>query len=348
MSRYYKIVVGPETQVPVGQMAASQNAGATWTNLVNGKADLGAQTVELDIQVYTYDAPTSQAYVKIWGIPKLQVSQASDFNGASISVYGGMQPGLPLATAAVNNGQQGLLLQGQVFQAFGNWQGINQSLDFVVTTDFGSTQSDPGNLSFTWPKGQPLNQMVAQTLLIAYPSLAGKIQINVDPTLVLTQDEHGVFQTLQQFSSYVTGVSQDIKGGNYPGVRIAKALAGGVIVFDGTTNVPTPTQILVQDLIGSVTWLDVATIQFTTVMRADLSVSSTVQFPPLVGAQAITTPQSGSNARIQNTFNGTWTVTFVRHVGNSRDPNAQSWVSTFQAVTNTVPPASYGVGATSA
>jgi hypothetical protein len=83
-------------------------------------------------------------------------------------------------------------------------------------------------------------------------------------------------------------------------------------------------------------------------MRADLTVKSTVKLPLLAGVQAITTAGSGSNARAANTFTGTWQINYVRHVGNSRAPDAQSWISTFQAITNTASPAITSVGNSSA
>ncbi len=352
MSRYYKIVVGSSTQPALTGEAASNNAGALWTNQVDGKADLGAQTVEFDIPVVAFDTPAGQAYVKIWGPSKQQISQASDFNGAPISIYAGMQKGLPLATA--EQPQAGLLLSGQIFQAFGNWQGINQSLDFVITVDGGATQSNPANLSFLWKKGKALGPVLHQTLETAYPKL--KVTVSVSPSLVSTQDEQGVYQTIQQFASYIRGASQAIIGGNYPGVSIV--LKDGVITCtDGTggaevgqpsRNTAKVIDILTQDMIGQATWLDAFTVQFNTVMRSDISVASLVTLPALAGLQAVTTPQSQSVARGKSTFTGTWTVKYVRHIGNSRAPDAQSWISTFQAFSNSASPASLSVGNTSA
>lgn len=341
MGRYYKIVVGPEVAVPTGGTVPSGNSGGTWTNRVNGRADLGAQTVELDIHAYSFDAPISQAFVRIWGPSRQQISQASDFNGAPISVWVGMQNGLPLASADVSAGQQGLVLSGQVFQAFGNYQGINQSLDFVVTTDGGATQSSPAALSFTWKKGQQLSSVIQSTLAAAYPALNAPV-VNISPNLVLNNDEAGVYQTLQQFASYLNGVSQDIVGGTYSGVKIT-LVNGTIQVFDGTVPLGQTTSILAQDLVGPPTWLSVATVQLTTVMRADLQVGSQITLPQLAGLQAVTTPQSQSNARSQGTFSGTWTVIYLRHVGNSRDPNAQSWVTTIQAISNAASPAALSV-----
>lgn len=346
MSRFYKIVVGPETAVPIGATTASQNAGATWTNLVNGKADLGAQTVEFDIPAATFDAPAGQAFVRIWGPSKAQISQASDFNGAPISIYGGMQAGLPLATAAAP--QSGILLRGQIFQAFANWQGITQTLDFVVIVDGGFTQSDPGNFAFMWNKGQRLGDVINQVLRTAFQGKGYAIDIKVSDSLVLAHDESGVYSTLQQFSTYVKGVSQDIMGGDYPGVSIILN-DNTLSAFDGTVAPSQPaTTIYQQDFIGQVTWLDAFTIQFNTVLRSDLQVGSVIKLPELAGAQAVTSVNSQSNARAKNTFQGTWTVSYMRHVGNSRAPDAQSWVSTFQAYSNQAPPDLTSVGNTSA
>lgn len=339
MSRFYRLVVGPETVTPVGASGPSNNAGATWTNMVNGQADLGAQTIEFDISAYAFDAPMNQAWVRIWGPSKQQISQASDFNGAHIDLYAGMQKGLPLADAAVSSGQAGILLSGQVFQAYGNWQGINQTLEFVVVVDGGASQSSPAKLSFYWRQGDTLGNVVQNTLQAAYPGY--KVNVKVSPDLVLPQDEQGVYQTIQQFAEYVKGVSLDILGqgdnSTYKGVSIV--LSNGVLnVFDGTQSSDNPTvPITVQDLIGQPTWLDAYTVQFNTVLRADLSVGSLVTFPPIASATALTTPASGSNVRNQNAFSGDWTISLMRHIGNSRAPNPQSWISTYQAYSNQAP-----------
>lgn len=338
MSRFYRIEVSPETATPAGASGPSNNAGAVWTNRVNGRADLGAQTIELDINVAAYDAPIGNAFVRIWGPSKEQISQASDFNGANIKVFAGMQPGLPLAQAAADGGQAGLLLEGQIWQAFGNWQGINQTLDFVVVTDGGATQTDPANISLNWKQGDKLSLAIRSVLSAAYPQY--KIDMDISDNLVLAQDEHGVYQTIQQFAQYVKGVSLDILGQNnapYSGVSIV--LNNGKFIVRDNTAAPVgkPTPITVQDLIGQPTWLDAFTVSFTTVLRADLSVMDVITFPPIASATALTTPNSGSNVRNKNAFTGDWTITYVRHIGNSRSPDAQSWVTTFQAISNEAP-----------
>lgn len=296
--------------------------------MVNGRADLGAQTVEFDIPIFSFDSPQGYANVTIWGPTKAQISQASDYNGAFINVYAGMQKGLPLASAIAP--QAGLILSGQIFQAFGNWQGINQTLNFVVQTDEGSTQAKPGNLSFLGKKGEKIGDVIKRTLAIAYP--AAHIHVNIRDNLVLTQDEAGVYQTLQQFSSWATGISQNIIPTNYPGVRITLKDGTLSVQDDSPDDSKKVIQIAIYELVGQITWLGPAQISFSTILRSDIDGYSKVKLPPQAAARAVTTSPGLSNIRDKNTFDGAWTITNVRHVGNSRAPDAQSWISNFQAV----------------
>src|SRR6202012_1802186 len=96
--RWYKIVL---------------SGGQTW----DATGDPNALNVKLDIPVAAENAPKAGAYVQIWGIPLSTLLNASQYNNQDISVYGGMQQGLPLA----NPNQQGLLCRGKILPALGNW-----------------------------------------------------------------------------------------------------------------------------------------------------------------------------------------------------------------------------------
>jgi hypothetical protein len=322
LSRFYDITIGA---------SPSGSQGAVFTNQVQGKADPGAPQVELDIPVTTFAVPLGYAYVKVWGIGLRTISQAANFNGAPITVKAGMQPGLPLASAQAP--QAGIVLQGLVQQAYGNWQGVNQTLDLVVQTDGGASQGNPRNIVLVWKKGTPLADALTATLQTAYPEY--KLNINVSSSLVLTQDEAGYFQTIEQLAQYVKNASTAILNasgsGTYAGVDIS--INNGVFnVFDGST--PTsPRQLAAQDFIGQITWLGANVAQFTTVMRADLSPGDFVKFPDALSLQTQTTPQSQAFARTSTTFSGAWNIGQARHVGNSRGADANSWVSVFQAYT---------------
>lgn len=341
MSRFYKLTV-----TPTGADGASTTP-TTWTNKSDdgNKAILNAQRIEFDLAVTTGATPAGGAWVRIWGPTKDQIDQAADFNGAAISLYGGMQNGLPLATQSVQAGQPGLLISGTVFQAFGNWQGTIQTLEFVITPAplDASINTDPAraaaavgappppqNFSFTWKQGSSLTDNVKAVLQQAYP--AGSVTLSAADDITLLHDESGVFTDMRTFSSYVQGISRDIKGPTYSGLNITPSGDKSFLVFDNTKTNGSITKVTMFDLIGQVTWLTAYTVTFTTVLRSDVNIGDTVTFPPLAQAQAITTSDSQSQARTKNTFNGNWQITeYVRHVGDSRSPEAQSWVSVFQA-----------------
>lgn len=339
MSRFYQLTVTPTSD------AGKTSAPTTWTNKGGGKAILGAQTIAFELVTTSGAVPAGGSFVRIWGPSKEQIQQASNFNGALLELYGGMQNGLPLASRAVKLGQAGLLIKGTVIQAFGNWQGITQTLDFVILSSPLDTPllSDdarqaaavgapppPQNFSFSWMQGSLLTDNVQAVLQQAYPNASVKISAATGMTLL--HDESGVFETLGTFSTYIKGISRDIKGPDYMGLQIVGD-NNALKIFDNTVTDGDVTEIEILDLVGQVTWLDAATIQFSTVLRADINIGDTVSFPPLAQAQAVTTSSSQSNARVKNTFNGKWVINGdgIRHVGNSRAPDAQSWISTFQA-----------------
>lgn len=339
MSRYYKLVVTPVSAT--GQTSTP----TTWTNKNGDRAILNAQRIEFDVSVTTGATPAGGAWVRVWGPTKEQIDQASDFNGAAIELYGGMQNGLPLATQTVDAGQPGLLVQGTVFQAFANWQGTTQTLEFVIipapldaaiNTDEARQAASvgapppPQNFSFTWAEGSSLVANVEAVLTQAYPGAS--IALSAADDIALLHDEHGVFGDIRTFSNYVLGISRDIKGPAYSGLNITATGTSSFLVFDNTKVSGSVTKVAIVDLIGQVTWLSAYTVTFVTVLRSDINIGDTVSFPPLAQAQAITTASSQSNARDKNTFNGNWQITeFVRHVGDSRTPDAQSWVSVYQA-----------------
>lgn len=308
--RYYRIEIGN----------TDGSSFAVYTSYVDGSTDPGALQIELDIPVAPYATPLGGALVRIWGVALTVISQASDFNGKSIKVFGGMQKGLPLANPA----QSGLLVSGTIFQAFGNWIGTNQTVDFVIVTD-GASAATPQNVVINWKKGTKLSDAVASTLSTAAPSLGRNISIS--PDLVLNADETGFFQSITQFAQYVKKVSADIVGGTYQGVDIVLR-ESTFSVYDGTTPTP-PVQISFNDLIGQPTWIEPLTIQLNCVMRADLSVGDYVKMPQ---ALVTTTQQSLSQYRDSSVFQGVFQIVLIRHVGSFRQPDASAWITTINAI----------------
>lgn len=310
--RYYDIqITNPSGGAPVKR----------FTSFQNGKSIPGALNVELDIPVVPFATPMGAALVRIWGISLDDIGQASDLNNMNVAVYAGMQKGLPLANPA----QAGLIVQGVIFQALGNWIGTSMTLDLFVMPSTGS-QAQPKNIVINWKKGTPFADAIKNTLSTAFPGYTADVKIS--DKLVLAHDEPGYYQTVTQFAQYVKQVSLDIVGAdNYAGVDIMlsqKAFA----VTDGTTP-SNPTKIAFQDLIGQPTWIDPLSIQFKCAMRADLSVGGAATMPQSIATQSVQANSPLVNAK--SIFQGTFQIKMIRHVGNFRQPDASSWVTTVDA-----------------
>ena len=361
--RFYLILI---TQTATSAAATTPTGGATpavgstpvssdgipfsWTSssplginsIFGGGAIPGAQDVALDIFVGSQaDEGTVSGMITIWGVSVKQIAQATNLKGMNMVVLGGMQKGLPLANPA----QQGLLLKGEVYTAYGNWIGNEQTLNLVFSPSTGgpsgsvnasasSTSSGPvtaplkpANIVHNWKKGQPLSSAVQSALSVAFPSMTTSIQISSQ--LVLPRDDIGYFQTLRQYSQYLQAVSQKILGtnpsGNYLGVTI-NLVGSQISVYDGSVPSSTIKQINIQDLVGQPTWGDSNQIIVSCVMRGDINVGDTIQLPQTFITQ---TPNSSLLTNQFVTFTGQCTVNKVHHVGRFRQPEGTAWMTQF-------------------
>lgn len=327
--RYYSIIItdpkSGQVLTPTSLKAAGVT-GQTYTSYVNGQTLPGALNVELNVPVTSFGTPLGAGYVRVWGISIQEISQANDLAGKNIQVFAGMQKGLPLAKPA----QAGLILNGMISQSFGNWVGTAQTLDLIVTAGLG-TVADPKNYVHHWLKGTKLADAITATLTAAFPDYT--VDVKISDELVLTETDVGFYGTPEEYAAYVEQLSTSIIGGTYQGVKITLR-EKTFVVRDGTA--PTsPLQILFEDLIGQPTWIDPLTLQFKTAIRADIAIQDYVKMPPTVvtttagGAQPF-----GSTINNNSIFQGTFQVTQLTHFGNLRQPDAESWNTTFNAVGN--------------
>jgi hypothetical protein len=96
-----------------------------------------------------------------------------------------------------------------------------------------------------------------------------------------------------------------------------------IVAYDGSTQANAK-QIQFTDLIGQPTWYQFGVTQFKTAMRADINVNDYIKMP---AGQVTTTAQSASQYRQGSVFSGTFWVSSVRHVGNFRQQDSNSWVT---------------------
>ena len=324
--RYYRIEIDDGTVFT----SFSQSTTPLSSLLPNGGNLPGALQIEMDIPIAAMHSPASAgAYVKIWGIPLALISQSKNFNGKNIKVFGGFKPGLPLATKAAP--QAGLLVQGFIYQAYGNWQGNDMTLNFVILAGpgpgAGKPVDSPRNISLSWKKGTTLSDAIKAALTPAYSGYT--VSPNIDSSLVAPEDTPGVYTTLKGFADYVFGVSKSIKNDpSYPGVQIA--FNGSTInVFDKPSSSGTVKNIAFTDLIGQPAWILAPSIAFKTYMRADININDQVQMPKTLitnSAQAQTSLINQVAAQ-----QGTFIISSIHHFGNFRQEDGYSWVTEFTA-----------------
>lgn len=330
--RYYSIVLTqPGNSTPV----------RTWESHPGGIFNPSALDIEFDCQVTDY-ATAAQAFtVTIRGVSLQDISQAQQFTGLQMAMKGGMQAGLPLA----NPKQAGVLVAGQVFQSFGSWEGTDMRLDLVIVPS-AYTLDNPGNIVLNWQSGQTLAVALQNTLSVAYPNVP--LSINISDQLVQSHTEPHFCSTLQELAQYILGVTQgQFLGPNYGGVRIT-AQNGTIFVWDDSFT-PQTVQLASTDFVGQPTWIEVNTLIVKLVLRADLQLSTMIKMPQLTYAGAsgpslgvagpgvvTTTGQSfPSNNKYQIAFQGTFTISELRHIGSYRTPDGSSWVTIAKCLTPT-------------
>ncbi len=319
--RYYKITISDPT--------SGQTTAEFASVLKDGSNDPGALNIELDLAVTGYARPMgpTQAFLRIWGPSVKQIGQQNNLIDKKIQIFGGMGKGLPLATQQAK--YQGLLVTGTVQQAFANWIGTDMTLDMVLNDSTGSSD-EPVNLSLNWMANTKLSDAIATTLQTAFPSYQQDIKIS--DMLVKNFDQPGVYYTLPQFVEWIKQKSKSInQDPNYPGVDIM-IRDKTFFVYDGTSQTQ-PKQLQFNDLIGQPTWQNAPLIQITTVMRADLQVSDFITLPPGVIS---TTSAQNLGSRDTTSFQGTFWINQIRHVGNFRQLDGEAWVTVIDA--GPVPP----------
>lgn len=340
--RYYKIVItNADTGAPVRPSSLSPStftAGLSSTLsglgggsgspmditsvLSDGNSNPAALNIEFDLPIYNYVTPGGNGFLRIWGLSLADIGASFNLNGCKLAFYGGMSKGLPLA----NPQQQGLLLKGKIFQAFGNWINTDQTVDMYFIPDTG-TVTTPKNFVMNWKAGTDLPTSLKETISTALPD--AQVTVNVQADLKHNHDEVAVYGNLQNYSQAIYSLSKSIA--NDP------KYAGVTISYDGTTLVATDQtkksgtikQIAFQDIIGQPTWKDPGTVQVKVVLRAGIGVGDIVNLPK---TNFISNAAALTSLRGNLVFNGNYWVSAVHHYGNFRQPDAASWNTTLDIV----------------
>ena len=290
----------------------------------DGSNNPKALRVYFDIPQFNAASPAGLAMIRLYGVTFQDLKQSNLLVDLNIVVYGGMGYWLPLS----NPKQAGVLLRGTIYQAYGNWQGNEITLDLVVAPYFDGNTT-PVNLSFIWKQGETLDSMVRRTLTQAFPDPApmfyGSFSASgLSPASTLS----GTYTDLRSFSQYVEEVSHVLKPSpTYAGAQIAPVPNG--FCLSDYTGQSVPVQLSFTDFIGNATYQTNSTINFKLQMRGDLTVGQVITMPPLsnIANTQNTFTQYRDNISFQNNFE----IFRIRHLGDSRQSTADSWVTVIDA-----------------
>ncbi len=304
-----------------------------WTSFPNGSYDPGALDIVFDLQIVPGHTPSGASVISVHGVNIEDLYGANNFAGAELSLYAGMVGGLPLSAAQPS---PGLLVNAAVYGAFGNWQGTEQTLDFVIVPST-YTNENPGNIVFNWQPGQSFKDAITQTLNVAWPNSTATVIVN--PSLMISDN-----QPRLHFCSTATGLAHFIHdhtrgwkgiGKNYPGVH-CYFNGSQITVTDFSQSVGPTIALTFADIIGQPTWLEAPVLTINTVLRADIQVGSYITLPKgdTAGPGSVLTVGSLQAAALQNklTFSGKFYVKALRAVGQFRGTGDDDWVCVIQAV----------------
>lgn len=333
--RYYQIrILNKQGQLlapdPKSQLLVpNPGATATFTSHIGSQMIPGALNVELDIPAAPFAMPAGGAHVRVWGVGLPILSNASRLAYYTIEVLAGMK-----GDPDINrNAKAGQVLYGMIFQAYGNWTGVDQHLDLVVYPGATLPQLN-AKIVFNWQAGQTLSDAIQQALESAFPSYTVNINIS---TIKQNHDEPATYGSVHAFAQQILEQTRGYFDSSYPGVQMT--VSGNTIyVYDtanGASTEGNPLEIAFEDLIGQPTWIKPFDIAFQCPLRADIALGSWVRlpsglYPPYVLATSHAAyPNAGPSVR--SAFQGAFQIVQAHHYGNYRQADARSWNTTYWA-----------------
>ncbi|VFS51409.1 hypothetical protein [Budvicia aquatica] len=307
--RYYRIEITDENGGPIND--SEGNVIGPWdTEKTKG---VGLHVV-FDIPTLGLDAGIAGASLAVFGLPLSILRHAVNLRGARITMYGGFQDGLPLA----NPEQSGVVVNGWISMAYGNWVGVNQSLNLTISPIPWLTEEGKGiAITLSGERGDKLSDVIRRGLTPAFPE-EFPIKINIRDNLILREPLKVPCYTIFAVAVQIKRIVQSLSGGDtsYAGIRVV-AHKGSIEISDDSYE-PEEKDIAAKDLIGQPCWLGPMVMSFKTPLRTNLSINDRVKLPesllsgsPLVvGSQQSKLPES---ARLN--FSGIFQIIAIRHIG---------------------------------
>ena len=346
MGRRYRIEIAlPSATTGSGAPVAFGQSGASQTTLpgalqalfpLDSTGNTSAYQVDFDLSLTSNGTIGSgNRMLTIWGVDPAINSQVNNLNFAKITVYGGFDKGMPLSTmmAPLSTAP---ILTGIIFGAWGNFIGTQLYICLPIISMVGA-QSQTPNLSLYGKAGTPLSTAIRNAFNIAFPKQ--DVVIDISSNLVLQQDmNQSVCHSLEDFTYVVSQEAiRQMKSAhpNYQGIKIGWKGTTLLVSDKVTPQGSKVVNITAAQLLGSPVWSTTGELQVTCPMRSDIQLLDTIKLPQTPTQQTAAGPvAAGIDPAL--TFDGSYQVIEIRHLGLSRSADALSWATILTCVANPI------------
>lgn len=290
--------------------------------------------IEFDAMITGLDVVSSGTMLAIYGLPMDMLRQSVRLHGCQVSLIAGFQKGLPLA----NEFQQGEIIIGDIYSAYANWVGTNQSLNLIINPTIRRLENGkPLRISDHGKKGERLGDVLTRALSKIYSRK--KIICTVNKNLILPEDsplEYGA--DISSLAIAVRSLSIAIMRDNsYRGVGITLQ-SDTIRIYDNTSvGWETPKAIQGYELIGQPTWSEPFVITFKCPLRGDLRCGDVVEMPQgmISGPSSVLMVNTSPYHALPKDnvfFSGKFQIISVRHIGAFLVADGDAWSTVYEAI----------------
>lgn len=288
--------------------------------------------VEFDVEVTGLDVVKSGTMLTIYGLPIDMLEQSVNLQGCMVRMFAGFSQGLPLA----NPYQQGEIIYGEIYLAYANWIGINQTLNLVINPALRKKDDgSPLSIGIEGKTGEKVGDVISRALQNAFPKKM--IDCTVSDSLVLPEPWTGNYMDIGSLAMVLRSASiAMIRSETYCGVGIS-ILSDRIRVYDNASvNWGKPKKIERHELVGQPTWIAPCTVSFKCPLRGDIRCGDVIELPQGMysGTSSILMTNTTAPSVISKnstTFTGKFLVKSVRHIGAYLTADGDAWVTVFEA-----------------
>lgn len=266
--------------------------------------------------------------ITIYNVSTSMFSNSDIFVGKTLTLTAGLKQGVLTNKAGITPSTNDLIYFGTVMRCVPNFTGQDTSISFYVVS-FPSKLNKPYEVS--------LNQ--GEQVIAKIESLLSNVLNN--PNFTISHEPtaesitHQSKETHQLKASSVEEVLNIAKGFN-----LAGALEMNGIKFYTRDNSPKSAMInfkpQASDFLSQPSWETIVKMSCVFHLRGDLRIFQKIEMPstlltnltPLVSSGSL----AGVNYKPRLIFGGTFTITTILHIGDSRSSNAEAWSTTIEAL----------------